>query len=392
MATGLHAAEPQAGQAAADAVNHQAASLGRQFMARPGNSVFSPWSAQSALAMLWTGAAGETKKEMALALGLAGDAEVIVPSFKALRKTLTTGGPKEKAAIIQAASRIFLDRGYEPLPSWKETIRTGFGADAEQVPFDADGPAAAARINQWVQESTGGRITSLISPGASFPLTRLVVADAVYFDVPWAVPFDRAQTKLGKFFVSKDTTRQTSLMTTERELSYERKSGYQIVALRYAARELQFVALVPDKGDGLPGMVAQLTPQLIAGCTKMQPRLVSFTVPRLNLTLPAEDLRESLRQMGMPRALSPLKAEFPGISTARPPLYISSVRQRTWLVMDEDGTQAAAATEASAAPFGEPPAPPKPAIVRADRPFVFMIQHIPTGACLFMGRLSDPAR
>jgi len=123
----------------------------------------------------------------------------------------------------------------------------------------------------------------------------------------------------------------------------------------------------------------------------MESSLVSFTVPRLKLTPPVEDLCEPLRQIGMLRALSPLNAEFPGISTSRPPLYISSVRQRTWLVMDEDGTQAAAATEASANPFGSAPSPPKPVIIRADRPFLFMIQHVPTGACLFMGRFSDPA-
>jgi serpin B len=178
-------------------------------------------------------------------------------------------------------------------------------------------------------------------------------------------------------------------MNTEQQLRYERKGSFQVVAIPYAARDLQFVAMIPDKGDGLAGIVAGLTPALLSGCTKMTPRLVALSLPRLELKPPSTNLVEPLRAIGLTKAVSPLLADFSGISKSEPRLFISGVRQSAWLLLDENGTRAAVATDLSAEPFGEAPPPPKPLVLRADRPFLFMIQHVPSGACLLMGCVTD---
>ncbi|HWB03642.1 MAG TPA: serpin family protein [Verrucomicrobiales bacterium] len=375
--------------AAASAVNHLAACLGKPLLSKSGNPLFSPWSAQSVLAMAWTGAAGDTEKEMRSVLGFTGDAAAVSRSFHSLHAALTIPRPGEKPAVVRAASRLFVEDGYPLLPAWTDGLKNNFGAGAEPVPFAARSLEAFARINLWVKENTAGKITDLFPPETSSALTRMVLADAVYFNVPWQTPFKRRLTRLETFFLTKGNTRKTSFMHTERNLSYARKAGFQIVALDYGARDLQFVAMIPDKQEGLPAVVAGLTPELLKSCAGMDSQLVSLAIPRLNLRPPAVSLGEPLRALGLVKAQSPLVADFTGISQQTPRLFISRVRQSAWLVMDEKGTEAAAATGADV-PFGAAPAPPKPIIVRADRPFLFLIQHVPSAACLFVGCVNDP--
>lgn len=376
--------------AAANAVNHLTARLGKSLFSKSGPVLFSPWSAQSVLAMAWTGAAGDTEKEMRSALGFTGDTAAVSRSFNALRTTLTAPRAGEKPAVIRSASRLFIEDDYPLLPAWTTALKNDFGASAESLPFSDRSAEAFAQINLWIKDNTGGKITDLFPPGTSSALTRMVLADAVYFNVPWQAPFERRLTRLETFFLAKGNSRKTSFMHTERNLDYQRRAGFQIVALRYAARDLQFVAMIPDKGDGLPAVIASLTPELLKSCAGMNSQLVALAIPRLHLKPPPVNLEEPLRAIGMTKAFGPREADFTGISTGDARLVISRVRQSAWLVMDEKGTEAAAATEASAEPFGAEPTPPKPIVVRADRPFLFIIQHVPSAACLFIGCVNDP--
>jgi serpin B len=284
-----------------------------------------------------------------------------------------------------------VDKSYPLKPAWTDLVKINYGAGAESLPFADDGAGAFTRVNAWVKENTAGRITDLFPPGTSSSLTRLVLVDAVYFNVPWETPFDRNMTRLGPFFAAKGDTRQTPLMVTQRYLAYERRAGYQVVAIPYAVKDLQFLAMIPDNREGLKDFIARLTPELFTGCTRMKSSLISLTIPRVQLKPPPVSLKEPLRAMGLSKALSVLEADFSLISQGKPRLFISEVRQSAWLLMDEKGTEAAAATQLSAEPFGEDPSPPKPILVRADRPFLFAIQHIPTATCLFLGCVTNPA-
>jgi serine protease inhibitor len=138
--------------AGASAVNHLAASLGKQLLARPGNVVFSPWSAQSALAMMWTGAAGTTRTEMATALGINGAGDTLPASFQSLREILTKSRPKEGPCTIRSISRVFVEKGNPIEAPWTQAVRHQFGADTEPVSFSAEGAA-----NHGAHQSMGER-------------------------------------------------------------------------------------------------------------------------------------------------------------------------------------------------------------------------------------------
>ena len=152
--------------------------------------------------------------------------------------------------------------------------------------------------------------------------------------------------------------------------------------------------MLPDTGDGLPTLEAKLTPEILQSCSKLDTRELELYLPKFKLDPPLFKLGKVLRSLGMTRAFDEPKgtANFDRMALRKPDDYlrISEVFHKTFLALDESGTEAAAATVASAACADVGGDPPKPIEVRVDRPFLFAIQHRPSGACLFMGRVTDP--
>jgi serpin B len=371
------------------------------------NLCLSPYSISSALAMAYGGSMGETRSQMARVLHLDPKAE-INGSFQALQKSLADIGPKTAAIARQSkesggpsdpitiavANRLFPQAGYHFRSEFFARMQEFFGAAPEVLDFKQHSVAATKRINDWVAKQTFDRIRDLI-PEPLDPATRLVLGNALYLKAPWAEEFATGATTGEPFHIRGREVGQVLMMRKTKALGYAKRDDFSIVALPYSGGDLQFVVLLPDRLEGLSGLEKKLTPDLFALCAKLEKTQVTLHFPKFQIEPPSIRLAEELKALGMTSAFDvpPGSANFEGIAPRMPNDYlaISEVFHKTFISVDEHGTEAAAAT---AAIMRETtallPQPSKPIEIIADHPFVYAIQHVPSGACLFLGRVTDP--
>jgi serpin B len=245
-----------------------------------------------------------------------------------------------------------------------------------------------------VAEQTRDRIRDIVPPGALGPDTRLALINAVYFKAPWATPFDRVTTKLQPFHVQGGAATDVTTMWHQSRFGYRRFDTFRAVAIPYSGGSLQFLVLVPDAPDGLAGLEASLTPETLRACATLPVSEVELYLPKFKLQPPTVPLSAALQQLGMKSAFDrPLgSADFDRMTPRKPAdyLYLSEVFHKTFLSLDEEGTEAAAATAAVAGLAAMRVQPQVPVEVRVDRPFFYAIQHVTSGACLFIGHVVDP--
>ena len=395
---------------AAKATNELAVDLNRQLATGDGNLCLSPYSIQSALAMTYAGADGETRTEMARVLHFPTNDGGVPASFFALQRSLQEmsaktaelvkqskkfGGPSEPITL-HIANRLFAQNGYKFREAFLSLVKQNFGGAFEPVDFIADPAAATQRINKWVADQTRDRIRDLIPGGALDKTTRLVLANALYLKAPWASEFSQNATQPEPFFVHGGAPVDVPMMRkTDKHFGYARHEGFTVVSLPYAGDDLQFVVLLPDEIDGLRKLESKLTADVLAGCAKLEKRDVDLHLPKFKLEPPTITLAEKFEALGMKTAFDKPQgsANFDKIAPRTPKdyLYISQIFHKTFIAVDEKGTEAAAATAVAmmaGTAFRSPP--PPPIEVKIDRPFIYAIQHMPSGVCLFLGRVTDP--
>ena len=397
---------------AATAIN----ALGIDLLAKTGkpgeNALLSPYSIQNALAMTYAGAAGGTRDEMAKALHFPKDGAELNKSFAALQAELAAIAARTKATVAQSkkdegevkepitfsvANRLYGQEGYDFRKPYLALLKESYGAPLEQVDFKKAPGHAANLINAWVEEQTHKRIRDLVPDGALNSDSRLVLVNAIYFKAAWQDEFEDNSTRPASFHVNGGGAKKVPTMIQETQYGYAKKEGYTAVALPYIGSDLQLLVLLPDKANGLAALEAKLTPGMLAGCAKLDPTDVVLWLPKFKIEPPAMELSGELQALGMKTAFDDPagSANFDGIAprTRGDYLYISEVFHKTFLSLDEHGTEAAAATVVmmpvgAAAPGGPPP--PKPKEVHVDHPFIFAIQDCNSGACLFLGCVNDP--
>ena len=269
-----------------------------------------------------------------------------------------------------------------------------FDAEPEVLDFKGQPAAATDKINQWVAGKTHDRIRDLI-PQPLASSTRLVLADALYLKAPWADEFSANLTKPAPFHVRGGDPVAVPTMERRDQLGYAKREGYSAVTLRYIGGDLQFVILLPDRVDGLPDLEQALTSELLAACTKLETADIRLHLPSFRLEPPTIPLAAELQSLGMKQAfdIPPGSANFDRIAPRQTNEYlaISDVFHKTFIAVDEHGTEAAAATAVTmraTSAFMSPP--PPPIEVRVDHPFIHAVQHVSSGACLFLGRVVDP--
>ena len=374
-----------------------------------GNLLLSPYSIATALAMAYTGADGRTREEMHRVLHLPADEAAVLDGFSGLAKELADlqvssrrqaeearkDGGFEDPIEINVANRFFAQSGFELRPAFTAALRDRFGAPLEELDFVHAAESARVAINSWVARETREKIRDLVPRGGVSETTRAVLANALYLHAPWADAFKPNATKNEPFWVGAKISADVATMRQQRHYGYEQRNGYAALVLPYVGHQLQFVILLPDKRDGLADLERAVTPDLLAACTELPSRDVILHLPKFKLEPPSLPLGKALRGLGMTTAFDqpPGSANFDRMAPRKPNDYlcISEVIHKTWLSLDEKGTEAAAAT-AVIMTYGSAmrPDPPPPIEVRVDRPFLFAIQHVPSGACLFLGRLTDP--
>src|SRR6478672_2244643 len=396
---------------AAKATNQLGVDLHRQLATGDENLCISPYSIDSALAMTFAGADGETRSEMARVLHFPNGGDV-PGSFSALHNSLEQMSAKtaelatnskkfpdvsgSEPITLNIANRLFAQKGYLFRETFLSLVKQNFGGAFEALDFVADAAAATQRINKWVADQTRDRIRDLIPGGALDKTTRLVLANALYLKAPWASEFSQKATQPQPFFVRGGGPLDVPMMRkTDKNFGYARHEGFAIVGLPYAGNELQFLVLLPDDMNGLRGLESKLSAEVLASCAKLQKRDVDLYLPKFKLEPPTITLAKQFEALGMKTAFDQPKgsANFDKIAPRTPDdyLYVSQIFHKTFIAVDEKGTEAAAATAVAMMAATALRSPPPPPIeVKVDRPFVYAIQHVPSGVCLFLGRVTDP--
>jgi serpin B len=400
-ASTMMAADPAA---AAKAINQ----FGIEFQRRIGdpdeNLCLSPYSIQTALAMTYAGADGVTRDEMARVLHF-GQGDAIHESFGALQQSLervreTTAkqasegkrfGGSTEPLVLKVANRLFAKQGYDFLPDFRDLLKKTYGAPMEELDFAANAKAAR-RINGWVEDQTEKRIRDLVPPDAITAQTRLVLVNAVYMKAPWAEAFSEAATRPEPFHVRGGATKSVATMIRKDHYGYAQKDGYTAITIPYIGGEVHFLVLVPAEPDGLPALEKKVNGELLSDGAKLKSTQLILHLPKFKMEPPRISLKSALTQMGMKTAFDEPNgsANFEKMTTAKPGLFISEALHKTFIAVDEKGTEAAAATAVVMVPRSAAREEPKPIEVKVDRPFLFAIQHAPSGACLFLGRVTDP--
>jgi serpin B len=358
---------------------------GRLRPEQSGNLFFSPQSISTALAMIHAGARGDTATEIARTLHFSLPQERLPPAYAELLDVLNGPG-RTRRFRLSIANRLWGQHGTPFLESFLTLTRKYFGAELGVVDFVHDAEAARGTINSWVGKETAGKIAYLIPPGVLTPATRLVLTNAIYFRGTWARQFAKGATQEQPFHVSPDRTVSVPLMFAKMQAGYAAhpEAGLKVVELPYEGDELSMLVLLPDAADGLPALEARLTAETVRGWTSGLTRQeVLVYLPRFSVES-RFGLGPTLGAMGMPLAFSD-GADLSGMDGRRD-LFLSAVLHQARVDVDEQGTEAAAATGGVVAMKAvlEPPT------FRADHPFVFLIRHDPTGAILFLGRVVDP--
>lgn len=376
--------------------------------AEAGNALLSPYSIQAALAMTYAGAAEGTRAEMARVLHYPADDDALHGAFAVLQAALaeverTTaarasnaqrwGGPSEPITLA-VANRLFGQQGYEFRESFLGLVRDRYGAPFQPMDFAKQAEAARVEINGWVERQTRERIRDLIPPGGLDRSTRLALVNAVYLKAPWQEEFPARATAAKPFHVAGRAPVEVPTMQRRGQLGYQQREGFRVVTVPYSGGEVQFVVLLPDAVDGLPALEKKLTPEMLASCARTPAAQVDLALPKFRMEPPLMRLGAMLRDLGMPQAFDRPRgsANFDRMAPRRPDdyLFISEVYHKTFLALDEKGTEAAAATAVVMMRAASAVKPEQPVVCKVDRPFLFAIQHVPSGACLFLGRVTDP--
>jgi serpin B len=360
-------------------VHALAAGLWRQLAGGPGNLAVSPYSVAMALGMTATGASGRTLDEM-LALLDVPDVDSLTSAMAELTRHLESQGEVE----LRSASRLFGERTTPWEPDFLAALERGYAAGLGSVDFATATEEARTAINSWTEERTRGRITDLVPPGVLSGLSQLVLVNALYLKAAWADQFQPGRTAAGAFTLGDGSTVDVPMMRAASPSELGTGAGWRATRLPYDGHGLAMTVVLPG-----PGRLAEVEDAVAAG--GLPDILGSLHRQRVDLTLPrwtfrtAAQLQDALARLGMPTAFGP-DADFSGM-TKVDELFISAVLHQVFVAVDEDGTEAAAATAVAMRGTGLPETP-VPMVV--DRPFLFVIHDVLHGTPLFLGRVADP--
>jgi len=363
--------------------------LYRAIKEKEGNLFCSPYSISLALAMTYAGARGETAQQMADTLQFMLEQDKLHPAFNWLDAELASrgegaAGKDGEGFRLNIVNAIWGQKDYEFLSSFLDVLAENYGAGLRILDFITEAEKSRVTINDWVSDQTEGRIEDLIPEGAIDEWTRLVLTNAIYFNAAWKYPFDKHMTADGPFYLLDGGQVSVPMMKQTESFGYTEGEGYQAVELLYDGGELSMVILLPEAGNFEAFEETLNAQQVDAIINDLQNTQVALTMPRFEFDSEFS-LKDTLAGMGMPIAFSGA-ADFSGM-TGNPELFISEVVHKAFVAVDEAGTEAAAAT----AVIMELTAVPEPPVeVTIDRPFIFLIRDIDTGAILCVGRVMNP--
>jgi serpin B len=364
-----------------------AADLWARVRTEKGNVFFSPSSISTALAMAYAGARGDTAKQIAKTMHYDVVPANDLHAAQGLVLTrLSSSGPDVPQLAI--ANRLWTQKDMTLETPFATTTKTHYGAGVELLNFKTSPEPSRLAINNWVASKTNDKIKDLLPSGSINPATRIVLTNAIWFKGTWAQPFAKSETR-DEAFATPSGSAKVPTMHATLHARYGETKDAQVLELPYSSKDpsraMSMVVVLPKTNDALAKMEA--APQFDAWTASLGGKSeVILSLPKFKTTQTLS-LGKTLEAMGMVHAFDASKADFSGIST-KEPLWISAVLHKAFVEVNEEGTEAAAATaimvEAGTA------AAPSPKTFKVDRPFAFYIRDHKTGSVLFVGRINDP--
>ena len=358
-----------------------------------GNLFFSPYSISSALAMTYAGASGITQEQMQKVLHFSLPETETLAGFSALQHFFTRRSDVELSPRLLLANSLWIQSGFSLLPSFLDVMTRNFLAALHEVDFSKHTEDARTEINRWVKEHTEGRISDLLSSNDLQSSTRLVLASAIYMKANWLVPFDEKNTHSGSFF-SPGKTVSVPMMDHTGFFPLYQGDSFAALELPYrsapgtSSPKLAMLVLLPKEKQGIASFEAELTePNLAKWITLLKQQRVHILLPKFTFTQ-SFSLNDALKNLGMGSAFIPNQADFSRMTGSKD-LMIGQVVHKAFIAVDENGTEAAAATAVSMN-LTAILEPEKPYEFIVDHPFGFVIFEKTTGSILFIGRVSTP--
>ncbi len=347
----------------------------------PGNICISPANISIALAMMAEGAVGSTSTQMKTVLGLP-------PGVSVCDALANRGTPiaatAQRGYELAMANALWTQTGLQVSPTYRKRIQQTFRANVLQADYAGDPAGSCNSINDWISNRTHQKIQGLLPEGSLGAETRVVLTNATYFQGSWQEPFDRKDTEDAPFTLLDGTTTTVPLMTrTGGTHDYFEDEQVQVIRLAYRGGEISFMAVLPKDATRFSDWESGVSAASIAHWVKNLKSTtdVSVWLPRFKVES-SNCLNEPLMALGMPDAFRAGVADFSGVATGER-LSISTVQHKAYLDVNEEGTEAAAATGSIMYFNGG-------AHFHAHRPFLFALRHEPTGTLLFLGRLTSP--
>jgi serpin B len=359
--------------------------LHKKLKTAEGNLFFSPYSISTALAMTYGGARNETAKQMAATLHFSLKSETLHSAFADMQSKLNSM-QRKKEIQLNIANSLWPQDKYPFLKEYLKLAKKYYRTEITPLDYKTNSEDARKKINAWVEEKTNNKIKNIISTPPD-PLTRLILVNAIYFKGDWASQFKKSATTEMPFYLNENKSIEVPMMHQISEFNYGEDESLQFLELPYAGNKLLMLIILPKKIDGLQNREEILTKESLEGWTRnLSKRNVAVYLPRFKMTSEFR-LDKELESMGMQDAFDMDKANFSGMDGNPNWLYIGAVLHKAFIDVNEEGTEAAAATGV----IMRVKSAPEYVIFRADHPFLFLIQDNLTGSILFMGRVSNPS-
>ncbi|KAF7213609.1 leukocyte elastase inhibitor isoform X2 [Nothobranchius furzeri] len=354
------------------------------------NVFFSPLSISSALAMVMLGARGNTASQMSESLKTLDLRDGVHSSFAHLLSELNRS---DAPYALSVANRLFGEQSYQFVQDYLEETRKYYKAELQTMDFIHNTETARLTINSWVEKETQGKIKDILDQGAVNGLTKLVLVNAIYFKGNWNKQFNESATRDASFRINKNSSKQVKMMHQKSKfpLTYISEAACQVLEMPYKGKELSMLIFLPnnieDSTTGLEKLESVLSYENFVEWTRpdmMDEVEVQVGLPRFKME-EKYDMKAVLMSMGMVDAFDMGKSDFSGMSPAND-LFVSEVYHKAFVEVNEEGTEAAAATAAVMMLR----CALRPAAFIADHPFLFFIRHNPSNSVLFAGRYCSP--
>ncbi|WJX41306.1 hypothetical protein P8452_28676 [Trifolium repens] len=359
------------------------------------NAVISPLSLQTVLSIIAAGSEGSAQHELLSFLGSKSITDLNTLSSQLVSSVLPDaaplGGPR-----ITFANSIWVEKSLSLYPSFKQIVATDYMATLESHDFKNQAEKAIDKVNLWAEEQTNGLISDVLLPGSVDSLTRLIFANALYFKGAWSQPFDASRTKHHDFYLLNDSSVKVPFMTSYKKQFVRAFDDFKVLRLPYEKgvdeRQFSMYFFLPDAKDGLLTLIEKMASELEFlkhNLPKTKVEVGDFRIPNFEISF-GLSFSDALKELGVVLPFDPSVGLAKMVDSPKSPIWVSDILQKSFIKVNEKGTEAAAVTVAPLAGCAQFTPKPIPVDFVADHPFLFLIREDLSGTVLFIGQVVNP--